>query len=94
MQREIIINGQVLEAKIGDYVTVTGKSVNGNQFGTWQGVLVRMHGKDKIYVRGEIDNYVCDSTCVVVPDKNLIGDTIEFVNQLRSDLGISNYYEK
>jgi len=68
--------------KIGDYVTaaIVGENTS------IQGIYIRDLGQDQIFVEGQREMYLCyKHDAVVVPDKNLWGDTREFVQRWRNE---------
>jgi len=79
------------EVKVGDYVTATLaiKTSNGERE-VRQGVFVRDNGDGTIVVQGEIEEYICDGSSGVklVPDSNLFGETLSFVETTRRQLSL------
>ncbi len=67
---------------LGDYVSATliGKD------DTRQGVIVEIKKGETFVIKGRLNTYVCDGIPVIVPDKNLDSETLEFVEEVRKTI--------
>lgn len=75
-------------AKIGQYVTA--QLIGSEQgSGARQGVVTQDNGDGTIVVRGELATYHCDNRDpTIIPDKNVIGSSLEHMNAVRRELGL------
>lgn len=66
--------------RLGDYIT----AFSAEQGTSLQGVFTEDYGNGIIEIQGELGINQCHKEgAVVVPDKNLFGDTRNFVNSMR-----------
>lgn len=78
-------------AKVGDYVTAKLVESDGVD-NVRQGLFVEDKGDGTVLVQGQMGQYLCKGPegLVIVPDRNLFGDALDFVVEERKKLGLDN----
>ncbi len=76
-------------ARVGDFVTakLLGRDTSR------QGVIIQFK-KDGVFImQGMLSKYTCEDKPILVSDNNLNPETLEFVKNLRKELGIEEKVE-